>query len=137
MPTSFAVSVQSPSQAIGQTIVLVGMNGSVIDSLITGGSMLGTGQAFSDSEVFRGYSSFIQGSCQGFGTLTNSVPRIVTGNGLGLSGLILPGTIGLLKFSTAGGAGLLITPRNDGGWFGIRNLTITRTSNVTLKIPAY
>lgn len=137
MPTGFAVSLQSPNTAPGQMIVLAGMNGSVIDGTLTGATQVGTGAANSANEVFRSFTGLIRGGCQSLTTLTNSTPRLVGTNGLGLSGLITPGSVGTLKFSTAGGAGLLITPRNNAGWSGIRSLTCTRASAVTMKVPSY
>ena len=137
MPTSFAVALQSPAIAIGQTIVLAGMNGSLIDSTLIGATQIGTGQAIDGNEAFRSFTGLIRGGCQSLTLLNNINPRLVGTNGLGLSGLITPGTVGLLKFSTAGGGGILITPRNSAGWSGIRGLTCTRTSAVTLKLPSF
>jgi hypothetical protein len=137
MPTSFAVPVQSPNVAPGQTIVLAGMSGSLIDSSLTGATQIGVGQAFSENESYRSFTVLIRGGCQSLTLLTNSNPRIVGTNGQGLSGLIAPGSVGLLKFSTAGGVGVLITPKNNAGWAGIRNLAATRTGNVKLTIPSY
>ncbi len=137
MPTSFAVSLQSPNTAPGQMIVLAGMNGSIIDGTLIGATQVGTGAAYNANEAFRSFTGLIRGGCQSLTTLTNLNPRLVGTSGLGLSGLITPGTVGVLRFSTAGGAGLLITPRNNAGWSGIRGLTCTRTSNVTMKVPAF
>ena len=137
MPTSFAVSLQSPNTAPGQTIVLAGLNGSIIDGTLIGAAQVGTGAAYSANEALRSFTALIRGGCQSLTTLTNSNPRLVGTNGLGLSGLITPGTVGVLKFSTAGGVGILITPRNNAGWSGIRGLTCTRTSAVTLRIPSF
>ncbi len=137
MPTGFAVSVQRPNDAPGQTIVLAGMNGSINEGNLTGGSQLGTGAAYSANEVFRSFSAFIFGGCQGIATITNSSPRIAGFSTSGLSGLITPGTAGILRLNTAGGAGILITPRNNAGWSGIRGLTCTRTSSVVLKVPVF
>ncbi|MBS1811124.1 MAG: hypothetical protein JST84_23375 [Acidobacteria bacterium] len=137
MPTGVGVSVQNPNVAPGQTIVLAGLNGSISDGNVIGGAQVGTGAAYSANEVFRSFSAFILGTCQGITTITNSTPRIAGFGTSGLSGLIAPGTAGILKFNTAGGAGLLITPRNNAGWSGLRQLTYTRTSNVTLKVPVF
>ena len=137
MPTGFVVPVQSPNVAPGQTIVMAGMNGNLIDSSLTGANQIGSGQAFSENEVFRSFSALIRGGCQSITLLTNTSPRIVFVNGQGLSGLIAPGAVGLLKFTTEGGAGVLITPKNNTGWAGIRNLAWTRTSSVKLTIPSY
>lgn len=137
MPTSFAVAVQSPSVAFGQTIVLAGLNGSLIDSTLTGANQVGTGQAIDPNESFRSFTGFIRGNCQSITQLSNINPRLVGTNGLGLSGLVKAGSVGLLKFSTAGAAGILITPSNSAGWSGIRNLTCTRTSAVTMKLPSF
>ncbi len=137
MPTSFAVPVQSPNIAPGQTIVLAGMNGSLVDSNLTGATQIGVGQAYNENEVVRSFTALIRGGCHSLTLLTNSSPRIVGVNGQGLSGLIAPGTVSLLKFTTAGGAGILITPKNNAGWWGIRNLASTRTSPVKMTIPSY
>ncbi len=137
MPTSFAVSLQSPNTAPGQTIVLAGMNGSLINGTLTGATQVGTGVAYNQNEALRSFTALIRGGCQSLTTLTNSNPRLVGTSGLGLSGLITPGTVGVLRFSTAGGAGLLITPRNNAGWSGIRGLTCTRTSTVVLTVPVF
>lgn len=137
MPTGFAVAIQSPATAQGQTIVMAGMNGSVITGSIIGAAQTSTGAAYNEDEVFRSYSSFIRGGCQATGTLSNLIPRISGFGALGLSGLIQPGTVGLLKFSTAGGTGILITPSNNAGWSGIRGLTCTRVGSVTLSVPVF
>lgn len=137
MPSGFAVALQSPNSAPGQMIVMAGMNGNLIDSTLTGATQVGTGVAYSADEALRSFTTLIRGGCQSLTLLTNSNPRLVGTSGLGLSGLITPGTVGILKFSTAGGVGILITPKNNSGWSGIRNLTCTRTSNVTLTVPSF
>lgn len=137
MPTGHAVSVQSPNAAPGQTIAIAGMNGSITFGSVTGGVQTGIGQAFSSNEVFRSYSPFIFGGCQGIAQLTNSAPAISGFGTLRLSGLIPPGDIGTLKFNTAGGVGVIITPGNASGWSGVRSLTCIRTSSVTLDIPVF
>jgi hypothetical protein len=128
MPTSFAVSVQSPATAVGQTIVMAGLSGSLIDSTLTGAAQVGTGAAYSPNEVLRSFTRLILGNCQSVTLLSNINPRLVGTNGLGLSGLITPGSMGLIRFSTAGSVGILITPRNNAGWSGIRNIPSTRTN---------
>jgi hypothetical protein len=137
MPSSFAAAIQSPNAAPNQTIVMAGMNGNLNTSTVTGASQIGTGGAYNANEVFRSFVSLIRGGCQSLTALTNSNPRIVGVSGSGLSGLIPAGTVGTLRFSTEGGVGLLITPRNNAGWSGIRNLTYTRTSSVTLIVPSF
>ena len=137
MPTGFSVTVQNPTVAPGQTIVLAGLNGSITDGALTGGAQFGTGAAYSANEVFRSFSAFIRGGCQGIATITNTTPRISGFGTSGLGGLITPGTAGVLRFNTVGSAGILITPRNNSGWSGIRGLTCTRTSSVTLKVPVF
>lgn len=137
MPTGYAVSVQNPTSAPGQTIILAGLNGNLNDVNLTGGAQLGTGGAYSANETFRSYSAFIQGTCFGKATITNSQPRIAGFSTAGLGGLITPGSVGVLRFNTVGSAGLLITPRNNSGWSGIRGLVITRTSAVTLTVPVF
>ncbi len=137
MPTSFAVAIQSPNTAPGQMIVLAGLNGSIIDGTLIGAGQVGTGVVYNANEVLRSFTNLIRTGCQSLTTLTNSNPRLVGTNGLGLSGFVTPGMVGVIKFSTAGGVGLLITPRNNAGWSGIRGLTCTRTSAVTLRIPSF
>jgi hypothetical protein len=135
MTTGFAVSIQNPSVAPGQTIVLAGLNGSVTNAAVIGGSQVGTGAAYNANEAFRSFSAFIFGGCQGLATLTSTTPRI--SGTAGLNSFIFPGTAGVLRFNTAGSAGLLITPGNNSGWSGIRGLICTRTGNVTLRVPVF
>lgn len=137
MPTGFAVSIQNPIVAPGQTIVLAGMNGNINQSNITGGAQVGTGGAYNANEAFRSFTSFIRGSCQGLATITNSAPRIVGVGTGGIGAFITAGSAGVLRFNTVGGAGILITPRNNAGWSGIRGIPYTRTSSVTLIVPVF
>ena len=137
MPVRFAAEIQRPVEAVGQTIVLAGLNGSVVTGVITGAAQTGIAEAYNEIEEFRSARRFISGSCHSLSTVTNGNPAIL-GFGLnGLSGFIATGTNGVLKFTTAGAAGLLITPANTAGWSGIRGLTCLATSNtVSLVVPA-
>lgn len=137
MPTTFAATVQNPNVAPGQTIVMAGLNGNLNTGTLTGAAQLGTGGVYNANEAFRSFTNFILGACHSVTTITNSNPRIIGVSGSGLSGLIYPGSAGVLLFNTAGGAGIIITPRNNAGWSGIRGLTYTRTSSVTLRVPAF
>jgi hypothetical protein len=137
MPLGHAIAVQSPNAAPGQTIAIAGMNGNLSFGNVTGGTQIGTGLAFSETEVVRSYSAFILGRCQGIGRINNSTPTISGFGTLRLSGLIPPGSVGTLKFNTGGGVGVLITPSNSSGWSGIRSLTYTRTGNATLIVPVF
>lgn len=136
MPTGFAASVQNPTTAPGQTIILAGLNGNVDDASQLGGAQSGTAGAYSANETFRSFSAFLLGTCFGKATITNSQPRVSGFSTLGIGGLITPGSVGVIRFNTVGSAGILITPRNNSGWSGIRSLTCTRTSAVTLIVPA-
>jgi hypothetical protein len=137
MPVGFAVAIQSPTTAPGQTIVMAGLNGTVTHGSLTGAAQVGSGGAYNEDEIFRSYSSFIRGGCQATGTISNVVPRISGFGTLGMSGLIKPGTVGILKYLTTGGIGILITPSNNAGWSGIRGLTCTRVGSVTLSVPVF
>ncbi len=130
MPTSFAAEIQNPNEAPGQTIVMAGMKGSISDSNITGAANTTTGQGCNEDEVCRSFSKFLFGKCHSVTTITPNYPNMPFG---GPAGLIKPGQVGTLKFSTAGGVGLIITPRNNNGWSGIRSLSYTRTNSVKLE----
>lgn len=137
MPSQFAVAIQAPSSAPGQTVVLAGMSGNINGGTVTGASQSGTGGAYNADEAFRSFTGLFVGGCMSVTLLSNSNPRLVGTNGFGLSGLIYPGSLGTLRFSIGGGVGLLITPRNSSGWHGIRNLPFTRTTSVTLVVPSF
>ena len=129
----FAVEIQSPNDATGQTIVHVSVNGDISSAGVSGISQAGTGLVIRGDEKQGSFVRFISGGCQSVNTITATAPRVPTG-----LGIFLPkGSIGTMVYNTTvASVGVLITP-NTNTWSGIRTLHKTRTVNSTLTIPVF
>ena len=135
LPRMFAAELQNPTVAPGQTIVIGGLVGDVSTGAISGAAANGVGQLFNANEDARSFSAFIRGTCHSISVFTATAPRVTVVGGI--NNFIIAGTVGIMKFPTAGGAGILITPRNNAGWSGIRTLTYVSTTNGKLLVPAF
>jgi hypothetical protein len=135
MPRMFGAELQNPTLAPGQTIIIAGMQGDVSTGDISGAAANGVGQLFNSYEEVRSFSGFVKGTCHSISTFTNSAPRVTVPGGINT--FISAGTVGIMKFPTAGGVGILITPRNNAGWSGIRTLSYLTTTNAKLFVPAF
>ena len=133
-PNQFAVEIQSPNDAVGQKIVTVGLQGSIVDMTLKGAGQLGIGQLYNGNEKpFGSFSKFIADGCRADATITTTAPRVP----LGLGVLIPSGQVGTLKWnSVAGSVGILITPTNN-KWSGIRTLHKTREVATTTILPIF
>lgn len=132
MPTSFAAEIQSPNDAPGQTIVMAGLKGNIFNGTIRGATST-VGLACNQNESCGSFQTLLAGNCLAIATIGGAIPRVP----FGINNLIPTGAVGTLKFNTEGSAGILITPRNNKGWSGIRTLTYTRTSSVSLVVPSF
>ncbi len=129
----FAVEIQSPNDATGQTIVHVSLNGNISTAGLSSVSQSGTGLVIRGDEKQGSFVRFISGNCQSVNTITATAPRVPTG-----LGVFLPkGSIGTMVYNTnVGSVGLLLTPKNN-AWSGIRTLHKTRTKDSELIIPVF
>jgi hypothetical protein len=129
----FAVEIQSPSDATGQTIVHASVNGNISTAAVSTISQAGTGLVIRGDEKQGSFVRFISGNCQSVNVINANAPRVPTG-----LGVFLPrGSIGTMVYNTnVGSVGLLLTPRTN-TWSGIRTLHKTRTINSALTIPVF
>jgi hypothetical protein len=129
----FAVEIQSPNDATGQTIVHASVAGNISTASVSSVAQLGTGLVIRGDEKQGSFVRFISGNCQSVNTINATTPRVPTG-----LGVFLPkGSIGTVVYNTSvGSVGLLLTPKNN-AWSGIRTLHKTRTVNSTLTIPVF
>ena len=129
----FAVELQSPNDATGQTIVHVSLCGDIANAAVTPVSQNGTGLVLRGDEKQGSFLRFISDNCQSINAINTNTPRVPTG-----LGLFLPkGSIGTLIYATnVGSVGLLITPRNN-AWSGIRTLHKTRTVKSEFIVPVF
>jgi hypothetical protein len=132
-PDQFAVEIQSPNDATGQTIVHASVNGDIAGAAMTNVSQLGTGLVVRGDEKQGSFVRFISGNCQSVNVINAGAPRVPTG-----LGVFLPkGSIGTMVYNTsAGSVGLLLTPKSN-AWSGIRTLHKTRTRNARLVVPVF
>ena len=129
----FAVEIQSPNDATGQTIVHASLNGDISAASVSGMSQAGTGLVVRGDEKQGSFVRFISGGCQSINTISATAPRVPTGLGVFLG----KGSIGTLTYATVNASvGLLLTPKTN-TWSGIRTLHKTRTVNSALKIPVF
>jgi hypothetical protein len=133
LPTSFVAQIQSPVSVPGQTIVLASLQGD--GGVMNPTGQFGTGYIFDANERPYSFTGFLRASCHSITPITATAPRVP----FGMSKAIKPGTVGLIKFSTrVGSVGLLFTPDNASGFFGIRTLHKYATSaSTTLTIPVF
>jgi hypothetical protein len=129
----FAVEIQSPSDATGQTIVHASLAGDISAAGVTSVSQAGTGLVIRGDEKQGSFVRFISGNCQAINVINANAPRVPTG-----LGVFLPrGSIGTMVYNTnVASVGLLLTPRTN-TWSGIRTLHKTRTVDSTLTIPVF
>ena len=129
----FAVEIQSPNDATGQTIVHASLNGNIATAGLSNISQAGTGLLWRGDEKQGSFVRFIGGNCQSINTITATSPRVPTG-----LGVFLPkGSIGTLTYATSeASVGLVLTPKSN-AWSGIRTLHKTRTKNSTLTVPVF
>ena len=129
----FAVEIQSPNDATGQTIVHASLNGDISAAGVSGISQSGTGLLWRGDEKQGSFVRFISGNCQSINTISATAPRVPTGLGVFLS----KGSIGTLTYATSNASvGLLLTPKTN-AWSGIRTLHKTRTKDSSLTIPVF
>ncbi len=133
VPKEFTVEIQSPVDVPTpfQKIVTAGLIGDLAAGTLRGASQVTAGQIINENEDFRSVSNIVTGSCQGFGTISNTL-RVAGG----LSNLIKTGMSGTVKFKVGGAVGLLLTPRGT-KWGGIRTLHKTATVATSLTIPVF
>ena len=128
----FAVEIQSPNDATGQTIVHASLNGNIATAAMTNIAQAGTGLLWRGDEKQGSFVRFIAGNCLSSNVITATAPRVPTG-----LGVFLPkGSIGTLTYATTPSVGLLMTPKTN-VWSGIRTLHKTRTVNSALTIPVF
>ena len=128
----FAVEIQSPNDATGQTIVHASLNGNIANAAVTAVAQAGTGLLWRGDEKQGSFVRFIAGNCLSSNVITATAPRVPTG-----LGVFLPkGSIGTLTYATTPSVGLLMTPKTN-AWSGIRTLHKTRTANAALTIPVF
>jgi hypothetical protein len=129
----FAVEIQSPSDATGQTIVHASLAGDISAAGVTAVAQRGTGLVVRGDEKQGSFVRFISGNCQAINVINANAPRVPTG-----LGVFLPrGSIGTMVYNTnVASVGLLLTPRTN-TWSGIRTLHKTRTVDSTLTIPVF
>lgn len=131
-PSQYSIEIQSPVDAVGQRIVSVGLNGSVIDGL-SGAGQVGIGQIYNGNEKpFGSFSAFLTGKCFALATIDTKTPRVP----LGMDKVVPAGQVGTVKFNTGGAVGLIMTPRGN-AWSGIRTLHTTATTNTSIVIPVF
>ena len=129
----FAVEIQSPNDAAGQTIVHVSLSGNIATATLTNIAQLGTGLLWRGDEKQGSFVRFIAGNCQSINVINSTTPRVPTGLGVFLG----KGSIGTLTYATTeASVGLLMTPKSN-AWSGIRTLHKTRTKNSVLTVPVF
>ncbi len=129
----FAVEIQSPNDATGQTIVHASVAGNLASGAMDVIAQSGTGLVIRGDEKQGSFVRFISGNCQSVNTITATAPRVPTG-----LGVFLPkGSIGTMVYNTTNpSVGLLLTPKNN-AWSGIRTLHKTRTKSSVITIPVF
>ncbi len=129
----FAVEIQSPNDATGQTIVHASLAGNISTASVTTIAQAGTGLVVRGDEKQGSFVRFISGNCQSVNVINAGAPRVPTG-----LGVFLPkGVIGTLVYNTSvASVGLLLTPKSN-AWSGFRTLHKTRTVNSSLTIPIF
>ena len=140
LPTRHVAEIQSPNDVVGQRIITVGLNGSVVTGGIGGAGQVGIGLAYNDGEKPASYSSPFVGGCQRSFTIDPRTPRVPGGlgsqTGINNPALIPSGRTGTLKWNSGGSVGLILTPRQGTNkWSGIRTLHKTAVSAGALVIP--
>lgn len=141
-PIQFMAEIQSPTDAVGQRLVIAPLSGdltggvaslgNVFPALTNAAGQIGPGLASNEQEKTVSFSSLLSGGCLKSAVITASFPRVPNG----LASLIPTGKMGLLTFRVGAGVGLLMTPRTGTNrWNGIRALHNTAAGNVAIAIP--
>ncbi len=131
VPAQFAVEIQSPLDAVGQRLVMVGLRGDLNASQMTGAGQIGTGIIINGNEKPLGsFVGFLNGSCQAIATITATSPRVPGG----MNVMIPPGQVGTMQFRVGAAVGLLMTPRTA-QWNGSRTLHKIGVTAATITIP--
>ncbi len=145
VPNQFAVEIQAPADAPGQTVVHAGLAGDIsLGGALTGAAQVGTGLVWRGDEKQGSFVRFLVGVCQTFGVIRVDNPRVP-----GTLGVFLPkGSSAVLRYDTGPSVGLLLTPFQftaalpsgviPGTFGGIRTLHKTRVATTTsLIIPVF
>ncbi len=145
VPNQFAVEIQAPADAPGQTVVHAGLSGDIsLGGALLGAAQVGTGLVWRGDEKQGSFVRWLVGVCQTFGTIRVDNPRVP-----GTLGVFLPkGSSAVLRYDTGPSVGLLLTPFQftaalpsgviPGTFGGIRTLHKTRVAPTTaLVIPVF
>ncbi len=142
LPNQHVAEIQSPNDSVGQRILTVGLNGSIISG-INGAAQNGIGIAYNDGEKPGSFSSPFSGSCLRSFIVSPTTPRVPGGlgsiAGVNNNALIPSGRTGTLKWNTTGSVGLILTPKQGTNkWSGIRTLHKTGVrADGSLVIPVF
>ena len=129
----FAVEIQSPATATGQTIVHASVDGNISSGGTNSIAQAGTGLVIRGDEKQGSFVNFLSGGCHSTGSIRVDRPRVPTGMGA----FVPAGQIATMVYNTnRASVGLLLTPKAN-AWSGIRGLHKTRTVNSTLTIPVF
>jgi hypothetical protein len=140
-PNQHVAEIQSPNDAVGQRIIVAGLNGTVGTSL-SGAGQEGIGVAYNDGEKPGSYSNPFGGACLKSFVIDAKTPRVPGGlgsqAGINNNALIPSGRTGTLKWNTSGSVGLILTPKTGANkWSGIRTLHKTSVVTKNLIIPIF
>ncbi len=131
--------IQQPSSAPGQTIVTVGLRGSVAEADgLDGAAQSGIGLVHNSIERGSSFSNFLSGNCFARATIDSRTPRTIPRLNTLLGGA--GGGYGIMRIPIIGGVGLLITPQNNTlgaplSFCGITPLHKITLTTVTLEVP--
>jgi hypothetical protein len=129
----FAVEIQSPATAAGQTVVHASVDGDIAAGSTNSISQLNTGLVIRGDEKQGSFVGFLSGGCLSTGSIRVDRPRVPTGMGA----FVPAGQIATLVYNTnRASVGLLLTPKAN-AWSGIRGLHKTRTKDSSLTIPVF
>ena len=129
-PTTFAVDIQSPLDAVNQKIVLAGLSGDAYAGKLSGVTQIGTGLAYNGHEALRSFSPFISSQCFAEKIVDGTNPKVTST----LASLIPKGEVGTLRFSVTAAVGLLMTS-NQNAFGGIRTLHKVQVARSSIIIP--
>ena len=129
-PTTFAVDIQSPLDAVNQKIVLAGLSGDAYAGKLSGVTQIGTGLAYNGHEALRSFSPFISSQCFAEKIVDGTNPKVTST----LASLIPKGEVGTLRFSVTAAVGLLMTS-NQNAFGGSRTLHKVQVARSSIIIP--
>lgn len=133
VPNEFAVEIQSPVDVAGQRVVSSSLSGDLTTGQVTGAAQVGTALVYNGNEKpFGSFSAFLSGTCQAFGTVSTTQPRVPNG----MAVMIPTGQTGWMRIKVGAAVGLLLTPRTA-SWKGIRALHKLSFTTATLTIPVF